>query len=223
MSDADAPPDASLDASPDASLAAGFEPPSREAWLKLVDKVLKGADFDKRLVARSADGLAMPPLATRADAVAAVPVAKKPSYFQGGWDIRQRHAEPDAKLANAAILEDLQGGATSLLLQIKAPGQAGISYRAKPLGIALKGVFLTGCTIALDARENTMDAAGSLLEIWREAGIGEALDPASVLSQVDHKARAQISQMNSRREHTARRRHREPAAWPPICRGRPTW
>jgi methylmalonyl-CoA mutase len=170
-------------------LAAGFEPPSREAWLKLVEKVLKGADFDKRLVARSADGLAMPPLATRADAVVAVPVAKKPSYFRGGWDIRQRHAEPDAKLANAAILEDLEGGVSSLLLQIKAPGQAGISYRAKPLGIALKGVFLTGCTIALDARENTMDAAGSLIEIWRETGIGENqrlgafnFDPLGVLA-----------------------------------------
>ena len=51
-------------------LAAGFEPPSREAWLKLVEKVLKGADFEKRLVARTADGLAVQPLYTRADAVA---------------------------------------------------------------------------------------------------------------------------------------------------------
>ena len=34
-------------------------------------------------------------------------------------------------------------------------------------------MFLNACTIALDARENTMDAAGSLIEIWRAADIGE--------------------------------------------------
>jgi methylmalonyl-CoA mutase len=155
-------------------LAAAFEAPTREAWLKLVDKVLKGGDFDKRLVSRTADGLAMAPLATRADAgSAATAIAKKPSYFQGGWDIRQRHAEPDAALANAAILEDLQGGVTSLVLQIEAPGQSGLNYGAEALAVALKGVFLNGCTIALDARENTMDAAGSLIELWRQANLSE--------------------------------------------------
>jgi methylmalonyl-CoA mutase len=158
----------------EAPLAAAFEPASREAWLKLVDKVLKGGDFEKRLVGWTADGLAIAPLSTRADVGgAAATIAKKPSYFQGGWDIRQRHAEPDPALANAAILEDLQGGATSLLLQIEAPGQFGLNYGAEALAIALKGVFLNGCTIALDARENTMDTAGSLLELWRAAGISE--------------------------------------------------
>ena len=112
------------------------------------------------------------------------------AYFPGGWDIRQRHAEPDPKTANAAILDDLTGGATSLLLQITAPGQSGLSYAAEPLGAALKGVFLDGCAVALDARENTMDAAGSLIEIWRERGIGENqrrgafnYDPLGVLAR----------------------------------------
>src|SRR5262245_42575496 len=162
------------DLTPDASLAAAFEAPSREAWLKLVDKVLKGGDFEKRLVSRTADGLAIAPLATRQDAgSASTAIVRKPSYFQGGWDIRQRHAEPDAALANAAILEDLQGGATSLILQIEAPGQSGLNYGAEALATALKGVFLNGCTIAFDARENTMDVAGSMIELWRQAGISE--------------------------------------------------
>ena len=54
---------------PDLALAAEFEPASREAWLALVRKVLKGADFDKRLVSRTRDGLTIQPLYTRADAV----------------------------------------------------------------------------------------------------------------------------------------------------------
>ena len=173
---------------PDVPLAAGFEQPSREAWLKLVEKVLKGADFEKRLVSRTADGLAIQPLYTRPDAA---PAARPGGRVAArAWDIRQRHAEPDAGLANKAILEDLEGGVTSLILQIKAPGQTGISYRAKPLATALKGVFLNACVIALDARENTMDAAGSLIEIWREGGISENarrgalnFDPLGVLAE----------------------------------------
>ena len=171
-------------------LAAGFEPPSREAWLKLVEKVLKGADFEKRLVARTADGLAVQPLYTRTDTIAGAHLTARTAYFPGGWDIRQRHAETDPKAANAAILDDLTGGATSILLQVTAPGQAGLSYSAEALSTALKGVFLDACAIALDARENTMDAAGSLLEIWRAANVNENVrrgafnyDPLGVLAR----------------------------------------
>jgi len=178
------------DVAPNADLVPEFEPPAREAWLALVQKVLKGGEFEKRLVALTADGIAVQPLYTRADAVAGAGATGRAAYFPGGWDIRQRHAEPDPKIANAAILDDLTGGTTSLVLQITAPGQAGLPYAAEPLGTALTGVFLEGCAVGLDARENTMDAAGSLLEIWRERGIGENqrrgafnCDPLGVLAR----------------------------------------
>lgn len=176
----------------DVALADGFEPASREAWLKLVDKVLKGADFDKRLVARTADGLAIQPLYTRPGSsdLASAPMPGLRPAGSGQWDIRQRHAEPDPKRANAAILEDLAGGVSSLLLQIDSPGQAGIPYGQHGLAETLKGVRLEACTIALDARENTLDAAGSLIEIWRAAGLGDNrrhgafnYDPLGVLAR----------------------------------------
>ncbi len=174
----------------DGPLVPEFEPPAREAWLALVDKVLKGADFEKRLVARTADGLAIQPLYGRADTAEGAGLTARTAYFPSGWDVRQRHAEPDAKAANAAILEDLTGGATSLLLQITAPGQVGMGYGAEALSTALKGVFLDACGIALDAGENTMDAAGSLIEIWRTANVGENqrrgafnYDPLGVLAR----------------------------------------
>jgi methylmalonyl-CoA mutase len=178
------------DVAPDVTLVPEFAPPAREAWLGLVAKVLKGGDFEKRLVARSADGLPVQPLYTRSDAVEGATATGRSAYFPGGWDIRQRHAEPDARAANAAIHEDLTGGVTSLVLQITAPGQSGLSYAAEPLRAALKGVLFEGCAVALDARENTMDAAGSLIEIWREAGISENkrrgafnCDPLGVLAR----------------------------------------
>jgi methylmalonyl-CoA mutase len=157
----------------DVTLTAEFEPATREAWLTLVGKVLKGGDFDKRLVSRTTDGLAVQPLYTRADATPGAMPAGRTGSVAGGWDIRQRHLEPDPKAANAAILEDLTGGVTSIVLQITAPGQGGLSYSADAMAQALKGVFLDACTIELDARENTLDAAGSLLEIWHENKLTE--------------------------------------------------
>jgi len=170
-------------------ISGDFQLASREAWLDLVDKVLKGGSF-ARLVSKSADGLTIDPLTTRAatDALAC-PVGRPPAAGHR-WDIRQRHAEPDPKLSNAAILDDLEGGVTSLILQIEAPGQSGLGYGAEPLAAALKGVALKACTIALDGRENTMDVAGSLLEIWRENDIDEGqrhaafnYDPLGVLAK----------------------------------------
>ena len=57
------------------ALAGGFEPPNYETWRKLVEKALHGADFDSKLVARTADGLQINPLYTRADALAAAQAA----------------------------------------------------------------------------------------------------------------------------------------------------
>lgn len=171
-------------------LSAEFAAVSREDWLRLVDKVLKGSSFE-RLASKTADGLTIEPLATRASRPHLKPPTGGWPAAQGrGWDIRQRHAEPDPKLANAAMLEDLAGGVNSLLVQIEAPGQSGLGYGAEALATALNGVPLAASTIALDARENTMDAVGSLLEIWRENGIAEGqrqaafnYDPLGVLAK----------------------------------------
>ncbi len=46
----------------DRPLADLFEPADRTRWLGLVEGVLKGADFEKRLVSRTADGLRIEPL-----------------------------------------------------------------------------------------------------------------------------------------------------------------
>ena len=171
-------------------LAKDFEAPSREAWLSLVQKVLKGADFEKRLVSRTSDGIAIQPLYTRQDEVSTAAPVGRTGWFPGGWDVRTLHADIDPAAVNRAIHDDLQNGATSLLLQIEAPGQAGLPHGAEGLSTALKGVFLDACAIAFDARESTLEAAASLLQIWREAGINENsrrgafnYDPLGVLAK----------------------------------------
>ena len=55
----------------DLALASEFPAATREGWSALVDKVLKGADFEKKLVSRSYDGIRLEPLYPQADRTAA--------------------------------------------------------------------------------------------------------------------------------------------------------
>jgi len=139
--------------------------------------VLKGADFEKRLVARTAEGLAIQPLYTRADALPAVAAMApdQPPFTRGrtpsgyGWDIRQRVADADPATANAAILADLEGGVSSAILQIAAPGQSGLPVEG--LAAALAAVLLDVCPVALEAGEFADEAATALDAVWAARGI----------------------------------------------------
>jgi len=74
------------------AFATEFPAATREHWLKLVDGVLKGAPFDKRLVAKTYDGLSIQPLYPR-DAGAKPVAARAPgaagrSAHPRRWDGR---------------------------------------------------------------------------------------------------------------------------------------
>lgn len=92
--------------------ATDLAPVSREDWLKLVDGVLKGAPYDKRLITRTAEGLALDALPPRkADAQ---PVAGRGAGLP--WIVSARVDQPEVDVANAQALEDLDGGASGLTL-----------------------------------------------------------------------------------------------------------
>ena len=68
----------------DRPLADLFPPATRERWLGLVDGVLKGGDFEKRLVSKTADGIRIEPLYDPASPVAKVVTASfGVAAFQG--------------------------------------------------------------------------------------------------------------------------------------------
>ncbi len=93
-------------------LAAAFGPTGREDWLALVAKTLKGADFQRRLVSKTYDNLALEPIyARRADTAAIAGAgAGKP------WGIVARADHPKPAEAAALALADLEGGADGLAL-----------------------------------------------------------------------------------------------------------
>src|SRR4249920_100287 len=91
-------------------LASEFPPASLEQWRKLVEGVLKGAPYDRKLVAKTYDGLRIEPLYARKTDALPVPGRAAASP----WQIMQRLEEPDAAAANLQALQDLESGATGL-------------------------------------------------------------------------------------------------------------
>jgi len=123
------------------ALAAEFPATSVAEWRKLVDAALKGADFEKRLVSRTYDGLKVEPLYPRA--AGALPIAGRPAQ---PWQVVQRIDHPDPMAANAEALHDLENGATGLALvfagALTARGYGLVADRPEDLERALKNVML---------------------------------------------------------------------------------
>ncbi len=178
MSDKNAPAENHL------SLAADFPPAGHEQWLKLVDKVLAGAPFDKKLVSRTYDGLAVQPLYTRDDWNAEGDPSGLPGgvpFTRGGrvlgtavegWDIRQRHGHPDPATANAEILEDLERGVSSIVLAVDASGARGTAIASRAdFDKALKGVLLDIASVTLQAPGAALPTAALLMDLLDRRGV----------------------------------------------------
>ena len=154
------------------STAADFEPVDRADWLAAVADVLQGRSFDEALVSRTRDGLEIQPLYTADAAAADLADLADPDAFavpadaeriRDGWDIRQRHHVGDAAAANAAILDDLANGVTSIELA-PAAWAAGSALWDCDLGALLDGVDLAETRVAL-APHGSLEAARSLADL----------------------------------------------------------
>ena len=88
----------------DLTLAGDFPAADEAEWRALVAKVLKGADFERRLVRETDDGIAIQPLYTALPVNPGVPGAApfiRGAAAAAAWDIRQRHGHGDPTLVNA--------------------------------------------------------------------------------------------------------------------------
>src|SRR5262249_36463618 len=135
-------------ANPDAPLLAGdFSAAGEANWRKLVDAVLKGAPFE-RLESRTYDGLTIEPL--YAPARAATAIAGRPG--SAPWTLLQRVDHCDPAAANAQAREDLENGASGLVLVFAESVSAngfGLDGTAAAVARALDGINLDR-TIVLD-------------------------------------------------------------------------
>lgn len=161
--------------------------PTREQWLAAVEKVLKGKDFDRTLVSRTLDDIAIAPLYTADDVATTYDEAGFPGFDPllrgdrpapreaGQWDIRTRVVHPDPGAANAQILQDLANGATSVELLLDLGGGAGIGVRSvDDLDAVLAGVLLEAAPVSLRAGAHGGVAALWLRDILDRRGVGGA-------------------------------------------------
>lgn len=157
------------------ALAKDFPAENEDAWRALVDKALRGADFEKTLVSQTYDGIRIDPLYTRTDEInaGAGEQIAWPGRDGQSWDIRQHYAQSDPAEANAAILADLEGGSSSVALSIAAPEQHGIAADEAAVGRALEGVYLDFAAIALEPGEAYGAAADALIKTWANRGIAD--------------------------------------------------
>ncbi|MBV9557127.1 MAG: methylmalonyl-CoA mutase small subunit [Pseudolabrys sp.] len=137
-------------------LAAEFPPADQATWRRLVEAALKGADFDKKLVSATYDGLKVAPLYPRAQN--AKPVAGRSAT---PWQVMARVDHPDPALANRQLLEDLENGATGFTMimagSVFANGY-GLDGSAEAVKRALGGVYLEGVGIDFNVHGATREA-----------------------------------------------------------------
>ncbi|WP_072397198.1 methylmalonyl-CoA mutase family protein [Hyphomicrobium sp. CS1GBMeth3] len=182
-------------------LAADFEAATRDQWLGLVEKVLKGADFEKKLVTRTADGIRIEPLYARDTAVPALQAAipGHAPYARGarsvveglGWEIRQRVNAASPEEANREILSELEAGSNGIALAIEAPGQVGTRIKsAADMTVALSGMRIDLAPLELRAGIGAADAAAQLISALPQLGIATksaqvflGLDPIGALAR----------------------------------------
>jgi methylmalonyl-CoA mutase len=172
----------------DLSLAAEFPSATRDQWRALVDGVLKGADFEKKLVGCTYDGLAIQPLYDKA---AATPQPWRDAASR--WRIAQRVDHPDPAAAQPLAMADLEGGADSLVLVLpQAPSSRGFGLGLRSLDDldrALAGVMLDIVHVRLDAGAAGRTAAALLVALAERRGhalvdlsLDLALDPIGAMA-----------------------------------------
>jgi methylmalonyl-CoA mutase len=157
------------------SLARGFPPPKEADWRSLVEEALKGAPLSS-LGSQSYDGFAIEPLYSPAPD-ATVLAGRTPGE---PWGVMQRVDIADPVAANRQILDDLNHGASGLVLVFAgAVGDYGYALPASKEAIetVLAGVNLDwGVALELDFGPPSREAAGIVAAYVK----GNGLAPASV-------------------------------------------
>ena len=158
-------------------LASEFPPATEAQWRTAVDAVLKGKPFDKVLVNRTADGIAIQPLYPRK--AGAAPLAGRAPGAP--WTVSQRADHPDPAAANAQALEDLDGGASGLAVVTRGAigdrrGDALVIDGLADLDALLAGVMLDLIPVRIDAGTS----AGHVAAMMAAKVERDGLDPKAL-------------------------------------------
>ncbi len=181
-----------------------FPAPGLAAWRAEVERLLKGAPFEKAMLTRTLEGITLQPMPTAADTadlpwldtvpgqVPYVRGGRPRGYHQAPWLVAQEIPLPVPAEFNAALRRDLERGQTAVNLVLDEAGQAGCDPLAGPCGavgvggtsvadledlqVCLEGVDLRRTPVMIDAGAAALPLAAMLASMWEKAGVdaGEA-------------------------------------------------
>ena len=171
-------------------LAQGFPQVGHKDWLAMVETVLKGQSFDRRLVKLTADGIAVQPIYTAENAAPAAGPLFGARDLDRPWDLRSEIAHPNPVDAHRQALQELENGAASLVLRLDPTGVCGVAVASKAdLGTVLDGVLLDLAPVALDAGflgPQAGDWLGELGKMSPNAPLAFHMDPISAYASSGH-------------------------------------
>ncbi len=161
-----------------------FPPISTEEWESTIQKDLKGADYEKRLVWRTDEGFNVRPYyrAEDLDGIryldslpASFPYTRGTKAHDNHWDIVQEIEEPDPAKANAIALDAIGRGATCIAFN------AGKLDTAAALNTLLQGIDLNKTGLQFNRSRHYAELA-TLLRDYVAAG---KYDPKAVKGSLD--------------------------------------
>ncbi|PJZ28441.1 methylmalonyl-CoA mutase family protein [Leptospira kmetyi] len=152
----------------DQKLFTDFPPVNREAWIALIQKDLKGADFEKKLVWETGEGFKIQPVYTKDDIAdkewltsnlpGTFPFARSTRKLVQDWSVRQDFDSSSVAEANRLAKEAANNGVTAIgfIIENKTSPQRGIPVNsAKDLEALIDGLPFDQVTLHFIAEERS--------------------------------------------------------------------
>lgn len=151
-----------------------FEPVSKEQWIAQINKDLKGADFDEKLVWNSQEGINIQPVYTEED-IAELEHLKSlhQQYFEEEtaflgarrWQYNQYVLASEEKQANAQALQALNEGAEAICFDL--------SQRSSPpqWEVLLKDIQWPYCAVSFKSTTQQAPWTQGLIDYWQQQEI----------------------------------------------------
>ena len=150
-------------------IVGNFPPASKEQWLSLVEKSLKGKTAGQ-LCTETEDGIVLDPLYTASEHVA--PFIAMPD---SACKIMQRVDIPEPGPANRQAREDLAGGADGLqIITTASPAANGFGVKlstSRDIERLLDGIDIDLISVSLDAGHQGISLARLVVKFYRDKGI----------------------------------------------------
>ena len=162
-----------------------FPPISTEKWEEVINKDLKGADYDKKLVWKTIEGFNVKPYYRSEDLnnleyldsnPAQVPFTRGKKADNNVWDVRQDIKADSIEEANALALEALARGANALGLCVCKVNTLEEMQRL------LKGINLEECKVNLTCGKDML----AKLKLFAEAVKASGADPEKVYGSCNY-------------------------------------